>query len=113
MTTNSKLEAKLNALADYLGVEFAVRDKQAMCVKDEAYRGKLSKTDVEKIVETLWNDKRFRTEFEKHLELLEQYLQMKIVKRIGFAVEDQAKLYAISEIMKANYYDKLKKMEEE
>lgn len=107
------IEAKLDALADYLGVEFAVRDNQAMCVKDKAYRGKLSQTDVEKIVETLWNDKRFRAEFEEHINLLEQYLQVKVAKRIKFAVEDQAKLHAISEIMNANYYEKLKKMEEE
>lgn len=113
MSRSSITEAKLNALADYLGVEFAVRDNQAMCVKDKDYQGKLSKTDIEKIVETLWDDKRFRAEFEERLNLLEQYLQMKISKRIGFAVEDQAKLAAISEIMTANYYGKLKKMEEE
>ena len=107
------IEAKLDALADYLGVEFAVRDNQAMCVKDKAYRGKLSETDVEKIVETLWGDKRFQDEFQKHINLLEQYLQTKISRQIKFTVEDQAKLAAISEIMKANYYEKLKKMEEE
>lgn len=113
MSKLSVIEAKLDALADYLGVEFAVRDNRAMCVKDKAYQGKLSRTDVEKIVETLWGDKRFRSEFEKHINLLEQYLQVKVAKRIEFAVEDQAKLAAISEIMKANYYEKLKKMEEE
>ena len=113
MSRKSVIEMKLDALADYLGVEFAVRDNQSMCVKDKAYRGKLSKTDVEKIVETLWDDKRFRTEFEEHINLLEQYLQMKLSKRIEFALEDQAKLNAISEIMKADFYDKLKKIEEE
>lgn len=104
---------KLDALADYLGVEFAIRDDKAMCVKDKAYRGKLSETDVEKIVETLWDDKRFQDEFEKHINLLKQYLQIKLSRQIKFTVEDQAKLAAISEIMEANYYEKLKKMEDE
>ena len=49
MSRKNVIEKKLDALADYLGVEFAVRDKQAICVKDKAYRGKLSKTDVESV----------------------------------------------------------------
>lgn len=112
MSRKSVIEMKLDSLADYLGVEFAVRDDQAMCIKDNDYRGELSKTDVEKIVENLWGDKRFQDEFENHINLLKQYLLTKLSRQIKFTVEDQAKLAAISEIMKADYYEKLKKMEE-
>ena len=113
MSRKNVIEMKLDALADYLGVDFAVRDNQAMCIKNKNYRAKLSDTDVVKIVETLWDDKRFQDEFENHIDLLKQYLQKKLSRQIKFTVEDRAKLAAISEIMKADYYEKLRKMEEE
>lgn len=113
MSRSSITEAKLNALADYLGVEFAVRDDKAMCVKNEDSRCKLSEADIEEIVDALCKDKRYNDAFTKRIDLLKQYLQIKLTKQIKFTVEDQAKLAAISEIMKANYYGKLKKMEEE
>lgn len=113
MSRKGVVEKKLDALADYLGVEFVVRDDRAMCIKDKDYRGKLSKTDIEKIVETLWKDKRYNDEFNDRIKMLERYLQVKLSKKISFAVEDQAKLYAISEIMKANYYEKIKKLEDD
>lgn len=113
MSRKSVAEMKLDALADYLGVEFNIKADQAICVEDDDYRGTLSEADVEKIVDTLCDDEKFKAEFEKRLKFTERYLQMQISKRIGFAVEDQAKLYAIAEIMDANFYDKLKEIEEE
>jgi hypothetical protein len=82
-------------------------------IKDRDDQGKLSETDIERIVDTLWLDKRFKKEFEKRIKFLEDYLRLKLSKEIHYTAEDQAKLYAIAEIMKSNFYEKLRKKEEE
>ena len=74
---------------------------------------KLTDEDVERIVEELFSRKEFEKMFNQRFKWLEDICQMRIAKEIGFAVEDQAKLYAISEIMKANYRAKLHKIEED
>lgn len=113
MSRKSDIEAKLNALADYLGVEIVAKDNKSMCVKDENFRGLLSEADAEKIVEVLFDTEKFRELFNQRIKWLEDICQMRIAKEIGFAAEDKARLYAISEIMKANYHEKIRKIKED
>ena len=74
---------------------------------------KLSDEDIERIVDELFRRKEFEEMFNQRYKWLQDICQMRIAKEIGFAAEDKAKLYAISEIMKANYRDKLRKIEED
>ena len=73
---------------------------------------KLSDEDIERIVDELFRSKQFEDLFNQRWKCLNDICQMRIAKQIGFAVEDQAKLQAISEIMMANYRAKLHKIEE-
>lgn len=79
----------------------------------------LSEEQIERIADELWDRFLHSEEGRKMLEdkinqmekLLEFTISKRLMRMIQFAKEDQAKLYAISEIMKANYYEKLKKIE--
>ena len=82
---------------------------------------KLSEKQIERIVDDLWSklvcsnegksllDEKIG-EMAKNLDFM---ITKRLMKKIRFAEEDQAKLYAISEIMKANYYEKIKKLEDD
>ena len=80
----------------------------------------LSEKQIERIADELWDRFLHSEEGQKMLEdkinqmekLLEFTISKRLMRMIQFAKEDQAKLYAISEIMKANFYEKLKKLEE-
>jgi hypothetical protein len=112
MTNKSKLEARLNALADYLGVEFTEYGNECMCCKSE-HKASLSEDDIDKIIGELMQSKEFKKEYERRWNWLQDIMKLHIAKSLGWAAEDQAKFYAISEIMKANYREKLNKVEKE
>ena len=82
---------------------------------------KLSEKQIERIVDDLWDklvcsnegksllDEKIDT-MAKNLDFL---ITKRLMRKIRFAEEDQAKLYAVAEIMKANFYEKLKKLEDD
>lgn len=73
----------------------------------------LSDQDIERLAEQIMQNKLFEKQMSKEWERIQDYLELMIAKRIGWAIEDQAKFRAINDILSANYREKLKKMEEE
>ena len=82
---------------------------------------KLTDEQIERIADELWDRFLHSKEGKKMLgdkidqmeKLLEFTISKRLMRMIQFTKEDQAKLCAISEIMKCNYYEKIKKIVEE
>ena len=58
-------------------------------------------------------NKLFETRMDKEWKHTQDLLELMLAKRIGWAVEDQAKFAAINDILRTNYHEKLRKVEEE
>ena len=112
MTKTNKLNARISALADYLGIEFVDRGNDCMCVKTDD-KSSLSSEDIYRIIDTLIHSSKFKEDYDGMWKRLESILKLRIEMELNWSAEDQAKFYAINEILKANYREKLNKVEEE